>query len=234
MQEIEVKNQFSGKLFKVVGASVMVDKFYNKISYFVIGWQQNGIPGPVNISEHNDVEDALNEAEKINAAIKLAKKEKHQSEIVKTYGENLKQLQDKGIKTDVIMSGQDLMHTARFATGITHMIICDIKQNCSAGSQGERKRVFLNNDGYKNAVEMHNSGAVEILLHAQVRNGNLIYDKEQKVVDDTKINDSNKSPRDISAKSTLFEGLEDIRRRQKASQPNSEYSEQKLPKTQKR
>ncbi|MDR2650198.1 MAG: DUF5720 family protein, partial [Clostridiales bacterium] len=52
------------------------------------------------------------------------------------------------------ITGQDIMALERFAEGTRHMIIFDVLTwDSPVGDKGERARVFLSDEGYRQAVE---------------------------------------------------------------------------------
>jgi hypothetical protein len=75
------------------------------------------------------------------------------------------------------ISGQDIEALERFAQDTRHMIVLDVLTwDCPVGEKGGRVRVFLTDEGYKQALESQGRGEMKIVRHARVRRGNLTYD----------------------------------------------------------
>lgn len=73
--------------------------------------------------------------------------------------------------------GHDYMDLARFDENTRHMIIFHVLTHDSpVGDKGDRMRLFLSEKGYQKALENEKHGNIQILSHAKVVRGNLIYD----------------------------------------------------------
>ena len=79
--------------------------------------------------------------------------------------------------------GHDYMDLARFDTNTRHMIIFHVLTHDSpVGDKGDRMRLFLSDKGYQKALENEKHGNIQILSHAKVLRGNLIYDHKDQLV----------------------------------------------------
>ena len=77
--------------------------------------------------------------------------------------------------------GQDETAFERFAEDTRHMIIYDVLTwDCPVGDKGERVRIFLSDEGYKQAKESEGRGEMKIIRHARVRRGDLFYDAPER------------------------------------------------------
>ena len=78
--------------------------------------------------------------------------------------------------------GHDYMDLARFDTNTRHMIIFHVLTHDSpVGEKGDRMRLFLSDKGYQKALENEKYGNIQILSHARVIRGNLIYDHKDQL-----------------------------------------------------
>jgi len=85
------------------------------------------------------------------------------------------QLQQPGSGKEI--TGHSLDAFERFADDTRHMILFDvIKWESPVGEKGNRVRIFLAEEGYKQALESQGRGEIKIIRHARVRRGDLIYD----------------------------------------------------------
>jgi hypothetical protein len=75
------------------------------------------------------------------------------------------------------ITGHDITDILRFAEDTRHMIVFDVlMRECPVGDRGERIRIFLSDDGYRQAKESEGRGEMKIICHARVRKGYLSYD----------------------------------------------------------
>ena len=75
------------------------------------------------------------------------------------------------------ITGHDIMALERFADDIQHMIFFDVlKWECPVGDKNERARIFLTDEGYKQALESEGRGEMRIIRRARVRVGKLEID----------------------------------------------------------
>ena len=80
-----------------------------------------------------------------------------------------------------IMQGHDLTGMERFLPETRHMITLDVQSNDSpVGFKGERYRLFLSDEGYKNAEASEQRGETRITSHAAVSDGKLYPDRKPK------------------------------------------------------
>ena len=78
--------------------------------------------------------------------------------------------------------GHDYMDLARFDENTRHMIIFYVlTHNSPVGDKGDRMRLFLSDKGYRKALENEKSGNIQILSHAKVIRGNLLYDRKDQI-----------------------------------------------------
>ena len=71
---------------------------------------------------------------------------------------------------------------ARFDENTRHMIIFHVLTHDSpVGDKGDRMRLFLSEKGYRKALENEKDGNIQILSHAKVVQGNLIYDHKDQL-----------------------------------------------------
>lgn len=78
--------------------------------------------------------------------------------------------------------GHDYMDLARFDENTRHMIIFHVLTHDSpVGEKGDRMRLFLSDKGYQKALENEKYGNIQILSHARVLRGNLIYDHKDQL-----------------------------------------------------
>jgi hypothetical protein len=74
------------------------------------------------------------------------------------------------------ITGHDIMDIQRFAEDTRHMIVFDvITWDCPVGEKGERIRIFLTDEGYKQALESEGRGECKIVRRARVRKGDIFY-----------------------------------------------------------
>ena len=89
------------------------------------------------------------------------------------------QLQEPGREKKI--TGHELMALERFAEDTRHMIIFDVLTwDCPVGDKGERVRIFLTDEGYKQAVDAQGRGEMKIIRHARVRRGGIFYDAPER------------------------------------------------------
>jgi hypothetical protein len=75
------------------------------------------------------------------------------------------------------ISGQHLTDIARFFPDTRHMIVFEVLTwDCPVGEKDGRVRVYLTDEGYKQALESEGRGEMKIVRHARVRKGDLFYD----------------------------------------------------------
>lgn len=78
--------------------------------------------------------------------------------------------------------GHDYMDLARFDENTRHMIIFQVlTHNSPVGFRGDRMRLFLSEKGYRKALENEKDGNIQILSHAKVVRGNLIYEHKDQL-----------------------------------------------------
>ena len=78
--------------------------------------------------------------------------------------------------------GHDHMDLARFDENTRHMIIFHVLTHDSpVGSKGDRMRLFLSDKGYQKALANEKDGNIQILSHAKVIQGNLLYDRKDQI-----------------------------------------------------
>ncbi|GHU79088.1 hypothetical protein FACS1894191_1090 [Clostridia bacterium] len=86
------------------------------------------------------------------------------------------QLQSTAPEGGKPITGQDLTDLTRFAPDTQHMIIFDaLTWDCPVGGKGERVRVFLTDEGYKQAIDAQEHGQIKVVRHARVRKGYIYY-----------------------------------------------------------
>jgi hypothetical protein len=79
------------------------------------------------------------------------------------------------------IGGQEIMALERFLPDTRHMIVFDVLTwDCPVGNKGERVRVYLTDEGYKQAKESAGRGEMKIIRHASVRKGDLFYDAPER------------------------------------------------------
>ena len=79
------------------------------------------------------------------------------------------------------ITGHDIMALERFAEDTRHMIVFDVLTwDCPVGDKNERVRIFLTDEGYKQALESEGRGEMKIVRHARVRKGDLFYDAPER------------------------------------------------------
>ena len=85
------------------------------------------------------------------------------------------QLQQPGRRKEI--TRQDIMDLQRFAEDTRYMIIFDVLTwDCPVGDKGERVRIFLTDEGYKQALESEGRGEMKIIRRARVRKGDIFYE----------------------------------------------------------
>jgi hypothetical protein len=73
------------------------------------------------------------------------------------------------------------MALERFAEDTRHMIIFDVVTwDCPVGKKGERVRIYVTDEGYKQALESEGRGEMKIVRHARVCKGNIFYDAPER------------------------------------------------------
>ena len=78
--------------------------------------------------------------------------------------------------------GHGYMDLARFDENTRHMIIFHVlTYDSPVGDKGDRMRLFLSDKGYQKALENEKYGNIQILSHAKVLRGNLIYDHKDQL-----------------------------------------------------
>ena len=78
--------------------------------------------------------------------------------------------------------GHDYMDLARFDENTRHMIIFHVLTHDSpVGDKGDRMRLFLSDKGYQTALANEKDGNIQILSHAKVIRGNLLYDRKGQI-----------------------------------------------------
>lgn len=78
--------------------------------------------------------------------------------------------------------GHDYMDLARFDENTRHMIIFHVLTHDSpVGDKGDRMRLFLSDKGYQKALANEMDGNIQILSHAKVIYGNLLYDRTDQI-----------------------------------------------------
>ena len=89
------------------------------------------------------------------------------------------QLQQPGRSKEI--TGQDIMELQRFAEDTRYMIIFDVLTwDCPVGDKGERVRIFLTDEGYKQALESEGRGEMKIIRRARVRKGDIFYEAPER------------------------------------------------------
>lgn len=79
------------------------------------------------------------------------------------------------------ITGHELMALERFAEDTRHMIVFDVLTwECPVGDKGNRLRIFLTDEGYKQALESEGRGEMKIVRHARVRRGDIFYDAPER------------------------------------------------------
>lgn len=72
--------------------------------------------------------------------------------------------------------GHDVMDLQRFAADTKHMIIFDVlTPESEVGTNGERLRAFLSDDGYERAERIEDRGDIIIIRRYRVHKGDLTY-----------------------------------------------------------
>jgi hypothetical protein len=80
-----------------------------------------------------------------------------------------------------IITGHDIMDIARFSEDTRYMIVFDVLMwECPVGDKGERVRIFLSDEGYKQALESEGRGEMKIVRHARVRRGDVFYNAPER------------------------------------------------------
>ena len=98
----------------------------------------------------------------------------------KTIGQLMEEMRQKAGAQNY--HGHDYMDLQRFAENTRHMIIFDVLTHDSpVGWKGERTRLFLSDKGYEKALDSQANGQINILSHAKVRNGDLLYDRSEQI-----------------------------------------------------
>lgn len=85
------------------------------------------------------------------------------------------------MKNDAVVLGQSELAVERFMDSTRHMVIFDVLDHrCPIGNKGERIRLFLSDEGYKNAQVAQERGYIRIKKHAAVIEGHILPDKKKK------------------------------------------------------
>ena len=80
------------------------------------------------------------------------------------------------------LAGHDIMALERFAPEVRHMVVFDVLSfESPVGYKGDKMRLFLTDEGYQKALENEKHGNIQILSHAKVVRGNLIYDHKDQL-----------------------------------------------------
>ena len=80
----------------------------------------------------------------------------------------------------LIVQGHDLSGKERFRPETRHMVTLEVQKECFVGFKGERFRLFLSDDGYRNAKHSELEGEIKIRSHAAVVAGEIFPDKKPK------------------------------------------------------
>lgn len=79
------------------------------------------------------------------------------------------------------ITGHELMALERFAEDTRHMILFDVLTwDCPVGDKGNRVRIFLTDEGYRQALESEGRGEMKIVRHARVRRSDIFYDAPER------------------------------------------------------
>lgn len=74
--------------------------------------------------------------------------------------------------------GHDILDLARFDTRTRHMVVfVVISDESPFGFKGDKMRLFLSEEGYRNVLDSQTQGGIEIKNHAAVLDGHLFYDE---------------------------------------------------------
>ncbi|MDR2531289.1 MAG: DUF5720 family protein [Oscillospiraceae bacterium] len=74
------------------------------------------------------------------------------------------------------ITGHDIMALERFAEYTRHMIVFDVLTwDCPVGNKDKRVRIFLTDEGYKQALESEGRGEMKIVRRARVKKGDIFY-----------------------------------------------------------
>jgi len=74
------------------------------------------------------------------------------------------------------IGGHGVMHSQRFAEDTRHMIVFDVLTDESeVGTNGNRMRAFLSDDGYERAERIEGRGDIVIIRRYRVSKGDLTY-----------------------------------------------------------
>ena len=85
------------------------------------------------------------------------------------------------MKNNSVITGHDVLAVERFMDDTRHMVIYDVLDNMApSGAKGERLRMFLNDEGYSNALAAQKRGHIRIKQHAAVIEGHILHDKKKK------------------------------------------------------
>lgn len=84
----------------------------------------------------------------------------------------------KIFREDQRIIGQEIMAAERFDPKARHMIVANVLNNeGGVGVKGDKMRIFLSDEGYKNAKNAELQGQIRIVGHAAVGAGKLYYDQ---------------------------------------------------------
>lgn len=82
------------------------------------------------------------------------------------------------IQATALVAGQDLLDPIRFAEDTAHMVVIDVRSySYVVGNTGDRLRLFLTADGYRQTQEAAGRGEITVRRHAKVYKGALQYDE---------------------------------------------------------
>lgn len=85
-----------------------------------------------------------------------------------------------GINSEII-HGHDLLCVERFLDATKHMIVFDIHSpNSTYGENGQRVRLFLNEEEYFLAEYAHRRREIKILKHYAIIEGHIIPEKRRR------------------------------------------------------
>lgn len=89
-------------------------------------------------------------------------------------------MQKMGIDSDFI-GGHDILAVERYMDATRHMIIFDVLARGSPlGDPGDRLRLFLTDEGYKEAQASEKRGEIAIRTHAAIIEGHILVDRKKK------------------------------------------------------
>ena len=98
----------------------------------------------------------------------------------KTVSELMEEMRQKAVAREY--HGHSYIDLERFAEDIRHLIIFDfLTIDSPVGWKCERTRLYLTQAGYETAPESQKKGQIKILSHANVRKGDLHYDRKEQI-----------------------------------------------------